>query len=203
MSEWTPVLIAIGSNIERERNVPQAIVALGQQPAIELQAVSPIYESRPVGAATAQPPYYNAAALIETRLAAATLKEILLAIEESQGRMRTADKFAARPIDLDIALFGQHILDMNGRHIPDPDIVTFPHVAVPLANLAPGWVHPELGLRLADIAAGFSDTSKALQKIGNLSLTAGRVTDAGMVASPVPGNRPANGNIAGQFSKGD
>lgn len=203
MSERTPVLIAIGSNIERERNLPQAIVALGQQPDIELQAVSPIYESRPVGATTAQPPYYNAAALVETRLAAATLKEILLAIEESQGRVRTADKFAARPIDLDIALYGQHILDMNGRHIPDPDIVSFPHVAVPLADLAPDWVHPELGLRLADIAAGFSGTSKALQKIGNLSLTAGPVTDAGMVVLPVPGNRPANGNIPGQFTQGD
>lgn len=165
MNEWTPVLIAIGSNIERERNLPQAVAVLEQQPDIVLRAVSPIYESLPVGTISDQPPYYNAAALIETRLAPAALKETLLAIEDSQGRIRTADKFAARTIDLDIALYGQQVVELNGRHIPDPDIAGFPHVAVPLADVAPNWVHPELGLSLADIAGRFSDSSEALQKM--------------------------------------
>lgn len=204
MNEWIPALIAIGSNIERERNLPQAIVALGQQPDIELRAVSPVYESMPVGATTTQPPYFNAAALIETRLGAAVLKETLLAIEERQGRVRTADKFAARPIDLDIAMYGQQVLELNGRRIPDPDIAAFPHVAVPLADLVPSWVHPELGLTLADIAGQFSGSDQALQKIKNFSVIDHLLTDGGIVTSIAGGISPATGGLPpSQLLKGD
>ena len=105
----------------------------------------------------AQPPFFNAAALIETDLAPGALKEALLAIEDSLGRVRTADKYAPRPIDLDIALYGQHILGLNGRHIPDPDL--------PLADVAPDWLHPELGLTLAEIARGLHFSDKEIQKL--------------------------------------
>jgi 2-amino-4-hydroxy-6-hydroxymethyldihydropteridine diphosphokinase len=204
MREWIPVLIAIGSNIERERNLPQAIVALGQQPDIELRAVSPIYESVPVGATTAQPPYFNAAALIKTSLPATALKDTVLAIEASQGRVRTADKFAARPIDLDIALYGQQVLELNGRHIPDPDIGAFPHVAVPLADLAPSWVHPELGLTLAEIAGRFSGSYQGVSKIQDFSVIDHLVTDAGIVTSNARNISSANGDIpTSQLLKGD
>jgi len=204
MGEWMPVLIAIGSNIERERNLPQAIAALWQQPGIELRAVSPVYESLPVGTNRDQPLYYNAAALIETRLDAAALKEILLAIENSQGRIRTADKFAARTIDLDIALYGQQILELNGRHIPDPDIATFPHVAVPLADLAPTWVHPELGLNLADIAGRFSDSCKTMQKIQKFSVINDFLTSVGIGATNAGRISSTNSDIPTlQLIKGD
>ena len=165
MSNWTPVLIAIGSNIEPERNLPRAVTALEQQPQIKLRAVSPVYESLPVGTSVDQPPFFNAAAFIETDLSPVTLKEALLAIEGSLGRVRTADRYAPRTIDLDIALYGQQIFELNGRHIPDPDVTKFAHVALPLADLAPDWVHPELGLTLAEIAKGLHFSDKEIQKL--------------------------------------
>ncbi len=167
-----PVLIAIGSNIARERNVPLALRRLRGQPGITLVAVSPIYESEaePLASgegstAAPQAPYYNAAALIETSLPPADLKAALRGIEQALGRVRTADKYAPRPIDLDIALYGGEILDLDGRHIPDPDIARAPHVAIPLADLAPDWVHPESGLTLRRIAAGTHYTEKELHRI--------------------------------------
>lgn len=159
------VLIAVGSNIERERNLPLAFARLRRHAEIRLIAISPIYESPAAGTATPQPAYYNAAARIETELAPAALKAALLDIEAALGRVRTADKFAARPIDLDIALYERLILDLNGRHIPDPDILRRPYIAVPLADLAPDWIHPEIGLTLRQIADGQHFTEKELRQV--------------------------------------
>ncbi len=160
-----PVLIALGSNIDRARNVPLALDRLRRHPDIRLIAVSPLYESAAVGASTPQPPYTNAAVLIETNLAPADLKAALRSIEQALGRVRTADKFAPRPIDLDIALYGQQIIDLDGHPIPDPDIARAPHVAVPLADLAPDWVHPQSGLTLRQIATATHTTEKELKKM--------------------------------------
>jgi hypothetical protein len=53
------VLISLGSNINREVNLPLAVLWLSRQPGLEVSAVSPVYESAPVGAKGAQAPYFN------------------------------------------------------------------------------------------------------------------------------------------------
>jgi GTP cyclohydrolase I len=144
------VFIALGSNIDGERHLPEAVRRLALY--CRLLVVSPVYESAPVGT-TDQPNFLNAAALIETSLTAAELKaQVLQRIEQELGRVRTADKNAARTIDLDIALFGDQVLQVGARHIPDPDILKYAHIAVPLADLAPQQRHPETGQTLSDIA---------------------------------------------------
>jgi 2-amino-4-hydroxy-6-hydroxymethyldihydropteridine diphosphokinase len=106
---------------------------------------------------TDQANFLNAAALIETELAAAELKtNVLQVIEQELGRVRTEDKNAPRTIDLDISLFNEEVFDIGGRHVPDPDILNYPHVAVPLADLAPEQRHPETGQTMAQIAQGLS-----------------------------------------------
>ena len=126
-----------------------------------LVAVSPVYETTPVGS-TEQPNFLNAAALVETDLAAAELKiQALQVIEGQLGRVRTEDKNAPRTIDLDIALFGDQVLDLGPRHIPDPDILRYPHIAVPLADLAPTMRHPEDGRTLLEIAESLPATGLA------------------------------------------
>jgi len=142
--------IAMGSNINPADHLREAVRLLAEQCA--LVAVSPIYETVPVGKLD-QPNFFNAAALIETELSAADLKhEVLLGIECQLGRVRVADKNAPRTIDLDIALFNTEVLDVDARHIPDPDILTYAHIAVPLADLAPQYRHPETGQTLREIA---------------------------------------------------
>lgn len=144
--------VSIGSNIEPERHLPEAVRLLAARS--HLVAVSPVYETLPVGS-TGQPNFLNAAALLETGLTATELKrEVLGAIEQELGRMRTANKYAPRTIDLDVSLFNDEVLDLGDRRIPDPEILIFPHIARPLADLAPDYRHPETGHTLLEIADG-------------------------------------------------
>jgi len=153
------VLITLGSNINREQNVVEALARLEQQPDLKILAVSPVYVTQAVGAdgkSAAQPAFSNAAICAETELDPFTLRGTLRALEAAMGRVRTADKFAPRPIDLDIAFYGDRVLEVAGKVIPDPDVLRFAHVAVPLADVAGGWVHPQTGQTLAEIAARHS-----------------------------------------------
>ena len=148
----TRVLISLGSNVNSEVSMREAVRRLALR--CRLLAVSPVYETPPVGK-TDQPNFLNAAALIETDLTAAEMKaEVLQVIEQELGRVRTADKNGPRTIDLDITLFGDRVLDMGPRHIPDPDITKHAHIAVPLADLAPRLRHPETDQTLEEIAQG-------------------------------------------------
>lgn len=145
--------LSLGSNIEPEANLRAAVELLAIQ--TTLIAVSSVWETRPLGL-TDQPNFLNAAAIVETSLTAEQLKQQVLAlIEQRLGRVRQADKNAPRPIDLDIVLFNREILALGQRHIPDPEIVERSFVAIPLAEIAPTYEHPELGQTLAEIAGNF------------------------------------------------
>jgi 2-amino-4-hydroxy-6-hydroxymethyldihydropteridine diphosphokinase len=146
------IIISLGSNIDKEINLPLAVQLLAQK--CRLVAVSPVYETVPVGLVN-QANFFNAAVLVETELDAAQFKrEVLMPIEEKLGRVRSADKNAPRTIDLDISLFNQEIIDLDqNHHIPDPDLLKFPHVAVPIADIVPDMAHPETGETLSVIAA--------------------------------------------------
>ena len=145
------VFLALGSNINAEHNLHAAVRRLASR--FHMRAVSPVYETAPVGK-TDQPNFLNAAALIETDLSAAQVKQVLQALEQELGRVRSEDKNAPRTIDLDISLFDDQVLDMGSRHIPDPDLSKYPHIARPLADLAPQQRHPETGQTLQEIAQG-------------------------------------------------
>jgi len=145
----TCVFITLGSNIDSEANMRLAVRKLAER--CTLLAVSPVYETAPVGTVD-QPNFLNAAALIETELPANALKwDVLRAIEAELGRVRKPDKNAPRTIDLDVALFGREVLEVNGGHIPDPDIGKHAHVTFPLADLCPFFRHPETGRALKEI----------------------------------------------------
>lgn len=151
-------LILLGSNIERERNMPAALTALAAHPEWALRAVSSIYESAAVGGKEPQPVFANAAVLLETGLQVSALRAALRQLEAAQGRVRTADKYAPRPIDMDIVLFDEFVGAVEGSEIPDPDLLRFPHVIVPCAEIAPAWPHPISGDALKEIAQGIGST---------------------------------------------
>jgi 2-amino-4-hydroxy-6-hydroxymethyldihydropteridine diphosphokinase len=119
-------LIALGSNIDKEVNLGRARAALADHPAIDLLAVSPIYVTAAIaadGALADQPAFYNAAVRVGTTLDAATLHQVLRAIETQLGRVRSADKFAPRPIDLDLAYYGDAVVTFENRSIPATDVL--------------------------------------------------------------------------------
>ncbi|MBN1246132.1 MAG: 2-amino-4-hydroxy-6-hydroxymethyldihydropteridine diphosphokinase [Anaerolineae bacterium] len=146
------VFVTLGSNIDPVHNLKAAVKMLAESGKVVVAAVSPVYETAPVGT-TDQASFLNGAVLLTTPLSAVRLKaDVLKPIEQALGRVRVADKNAPRTIDLDIALFNHETQDLGTRHLPDPDILTYPHVAVPLADLAPYYIHPETGQTLEDIA---------------------------------------------------
>lgn len=145
--------LSLGSNIEPEANLNKAVAMLAESS--RLVAVSPVWETLPLGV-TDQPNFLNAATLVETdRTPEVFKREVIRWIENELGRARNGDKFGPRTIDIDIMLFNQQILELDNRHIPDPEVVERPFVAIPLAEIAPDYRHPETGQTLRDIARGF------------------------------------------------
>ena len=142
--------------------MPAAVELLGRYGRVS--AVSTVWETAPLGS-TGQANYLNAVVLLESELSAQELREEAIpAIEAELGRVRTADKYAARTIDLDIMLFNEAILQLGRRHIPDPEIQERPFIAIPLAEIAPDYVHPESGQTLRSLAAQFDPHASGMKK---------------------------------------
>jgi 2-amino-4-hydroxy-6-hydroxymethyldihydropteridine diphosphokinase len=137
------VCLLLGSNIQPERNLPLAIDHLRNQ--LTILRISSVWETHAVG--SAGPSFLNAALLATTPLKQNELKfQILTPLEAQMGRLRSADKNAARPIDLDIILFDGLILD--------PALWLFAHRAVPMAEIQPD-IRSEAGETLKEAAAKF------------------------------------------------
>ena len=116
------VFIEVGSNIEPEKNVRNALKLLSRQ--FPVVRISTFYRT-PAEGRPEQPPFVNGVVEIETDVPPADLKKCLLLTEGMLGRIRTGDKFASRTIDLDI------VTDEDMRR---------PFVAIPLHELAPDLV---------------------------------------------------------------
>ncbi|MDM8528679.1 2-amino-4-hydroxy-6-hydroxymethyldihydropteridine diphosphokinase [Anaerolineales bacterium HSG24] len=157
--------LSLGSNIAPETNIVAAVEWLARR--CHLLAVSSVWETAPVGLASSQPNFLNAVVLIQTPLSAAVLKYQLLAdIEYALGRVRHQDKHAPRTIDIDIMLFNRQILTIGTRQIPDAEILERAFVAIPLAEIAPDYQHPQIRQSLREIAHRFDreQTGMVLRK---------------------------------------
>lgn len=145
------VYICLGSNIDAETNLPAAVRRLGRYGVVS--AASTVYETLPVGFA-AQANFLNAAVLLETDLSLeAVLSETVPEIERALRRVRDpANPNGPRTIDLDVALFNDAAARTDRHEVPDPDIAKYPFVAIPLAELDPGYALPTTGETLAAIA---------------------------------------------------
>ncbi|MFP4057025.1 MAG: 2-amino-4-hydroxy-6-hydroxymethyldihydropteridine diphosphokinase [Candidatus Brocadiia bacterium] len=146
--------LAVGSNVEPEANIPRALELLGRR--VRLVATSTFYRTAPLERPR-QPPFANGAWHIRTELGARELKfRLLRRVEARLGRVRTGDRFAPRPIDLDLALYGEAVIEEPDLRVPDPHIRRRAFLAVPLLELAPDIVLPDTGERLAELPAAAS-----------------------------------------------
>ena len=155
--------IALGSNLEsrfgdREANLREAvrrIEVLG-----EVLAVSSFYDTEPVGYRE-QPRFLNGALVLRTELGAIELMRGLLGVERAMGRERATNPLGAganqlgagaavakgpRVIDLDLLLYGDWVLWSDELILPHPRMEKRRFVLEPLAEVAPDWVHPVLGV---------------------------------------------------------
>jgi 2-amino-4-hydroxy-6-hydroxymethyldihydropteridine diphosphokinase len=162
------VYLSLGSNIEPEENMRAAVEMLATL--AKLRAVSSVWETPPLGL-TDQPNFLNAAAMVETKLAAKQFKrQVIHPIERALGRVRTADKFGPRSIDIDIILFNRDIFELDNQPIPNRELLERPFVGIPLAEIAPDTIHPETGQSLSEIAASFNVTEADMDLRVDISL---------------------------------
>lgn len=148
--------LGIGSNIEPDTNIKKALQSLSGH--VRINKISTVYIN-PAEGRPEQPCFYNCVAEIETQIPPFELKfDVLRPIEESLGRKRTEDKYAARTIDLDLLLYDDMIIKNDRLTIPDPQIEQRAFVALPLQELAPGLKLPGSKLSIAEIAAALDQS---------------------------------------------
>jgi len=139
----TLAYIAIGSNLASPlEQVNAAVQALGEIPQSKLVAVSSFYRTPPLGPQD-QPDYLNAVVVLETALDAETLLDNTQRIELQQGRVRKAERWGPRTLDLDIMLFGHETINTERLTVPHYDMKNRGFMLWPLFEVAPDLIFPD------------------------------------------------------------
>ncbi len=150
--------LGLGSNLgQRDANLRRALERLA--PYARPLAVSPLYETEPWGVGP-QPRFLNAVVSVEPRLSPRPLLAALKRIEADLGR-QPGPAAAPRPIDLDILYYDRLVIDEPDLVIPHPRLHLRAFVLVPLADLAPDFVDPRQGRRVADLLAALPERELA------------------------------------------
>jgi 2-amino-4-hydroxy-6-hydroxymethyldihydropteridine diphosphokinase len=131
-------VIAIGSNLgERKYNLQGAVSSLVDTPEVWVTAVSPVYETEPVGTPEGSKPFLNAVVLADTTLSARTLLERALAIEDAYNRERTGEYGAPRTLDVDLIAVGDRRADDDDLKLPHPKAHERAFVLAPWHDVEP------------------------------------------------------------------
>ncbi|MFA6051206.1 MAG: 2-amino-4-hydroxy-6-hydroxymethyldihydropteridine diphosphokinase [Methylobacter sp.] len=151
--------ISIGSNIDKDKNIPASLRALEQF--FGNLTVSSIYESEPVG--FTGDAFYNLVVGFDSDLEVKAVAKQLRQIELDNGRTRDCKKFSARTLDLDLILYGDLIINDGRLQIPRDEIERYAFVLEPLAEIAPTLKHPISHISYAELWEKF-DKSDLKQK---------------------------------------
>jgi len=156
----TTIFVALGANLPRGDGASplatcrEAAAALALLPGLRLVALSPWYRTAPVPPWPGAPDYVNGIARLAGAVAdPAALLAALLAIEARHGRTRSTPN-APRSLDLDLIDVGGLVRSAPDPILPHPRAHLRRFVLQPLADVAPGWVHPVLGQTVEALLAG-------------------------------------------------
>jgi len=137
------VYIALGSNLAQPVDqVNCALEALAHLPRTKLVVCSSFYRSKPLGPQN-QPDFLNAVVALDTQLPAEELLDCTQAIEQNQGRVRKAERWGPRTLDLDLLFYGDSIINNERLIVPHYDMKNREFMLYPLAEIAPEWVFPD------------------------------------------------------------
>jgi 2-amino-4-hydroxy-6-hydroxymethyldihydropteridine diphosphokinase len=140
--------LSLGSNLgHRERNLEGAIERIGHQTG-EIEKISRYYESEPWGYSSDNS-FCNCCVSVRTLLDPLHMLDRLLGIEKQMGRLRAKGGYSDRIIDIDLLLFDDILLDHPRLTLPHPAMGKRKFVLVPLAEIAPGLIHPVTGMSIS------------------------------------------------------
>jgi 2-amino-4-hydroxy-6-hydroxymethyldihydropteridine diphosphokinase len=112
-------VIAMGSNLgDRLDYLQGGLDGLFDTPRITFLAVSPVYETKPVGGPE-QPNYLNAVVIAQTSMPARAVLERCLSLEDAYGRVR-GERWGPRTLDLDLIIYGDEVSNSPGLTLPHP-----------------------------------------------------------------------------------
>ncbi len=154
--------IGVGTNLgDRQKNYRTAIERIAALPGTRITRKSSMYESEPHGKARNN--FLNGVVEVATSLEAAALLKELQKIETAMGRKRDASKTSvSREIDLDILFFDHDQHDTRTLKVPHPELANRKFVLMPLAEIAPAFVHPVTGVSVSSLLAATPDKKRVL-----------------------------------------
>ncbi len=159
MTELLTVYLGLGSNMgDREENLDRALDLLSQR--MRLGKVSSIYDTDPVGN-TNQPRFLNMVCQAFTRLAPEGLLALAKGIESKMGRYGKSDD--PRPIDIDILLYDEEVVETPELVIPHPKMTERAFVLVPLAEIVPDLIHPVSGKTIKELRQAVQEVQGVLK----------------------------------------
>jgi 2-amino-4-hydroxy-6-hydroxymethyldihydropteridine diphosphokinase len=158
--------LGLGANVgDRPSHLRAAIAGLRAR-GVEVEAVSSLYETEPVGEVLDQPDFLNAAAMIATDLEPEPLLDVCKAIEAERGRSFEAPRHSPRPLDVDLLLLGDLELASERLTLPHPEVTSRRFVLAPLLELDPELALPD-GTRLSEALASLGPGQR-VERVGVL-----------------------------------
>jgi 2-amino-4-hydroxy-6-hydroxymethyldihydropteridine diphosphokinase len=163
--------LGLGSNVGDRRHHVEAAIEAFRRHGVEVEAVSSLYETEPVGEILDQPDFLNAAVRIRTGLEPEELLDLCKAIEVEQGRMLGGQRHGPRPLDVDLLLVGDLELTTERLILPHPEVTSRRFVLEPLLELDPELALPD-GTRLADALEALGREQR-IEPVGSLEEASG------------------------------
>jgi 2-amino-4-hydroxy-6-hydroxymethyldihydropteridine diphosphokinase len=139
-------LLGLGSNLgDREATLRAAISEIDALPDVRVSRSSELHRSTPVGGPAGQGEFLNAAATIETKTPPLRLLAELQDIESRHGRRASSQRWAPRPLDIDLLLYDAEVMETPMLTLPHPRMTFRRFVLQPAAQIAARSLHPVIG----------------------------------------------------------